>query len=54
MWSLVILGNFGGYDIDDLKLFSTISNRLKGLMIAISMTSVAYVLYTFYRFPFGS
>ena len=50
MWSLAILGSFGGYDIDDLTLFSTVSNRLKGLLIAISMISVAYVIYTFYRF----
>ena len=50
MWSLAILGSFGGYDIDDLKLFSTASNRLKGFFIAISMVSVAYVLYTFFRF----
>ena len=47
MWLLGILGNFGGYYIDDLKLFSTASIRLKGFLIAISMTSVAYVLYTF-------
>ncbi len=47
MWSLAILGSFGGYDIDDLTLFSTVSNRLKGFLIAISMSSVAYVLYTF-------
>ncbi len=50
MWSLAILGSFGGYDTDDLKLFSTASNRLKGFLIAISMISVAYVLYTFSRF----
>ena len=50
MWSLAILGSFGGYDIEDLKLFSTVSNRLKGFLIAISMTSVAYVLYTFSGF----
>ena len=50
MWSLAILGNFGGYDTADLTLFSTVSNRLKGLLIAISMVSVAYVLYTFSRF----
>ncbi len=50
MWSLAILGSFGGYDIDDLALFSTVSNRFKGLLIAISMISVAYVLYTFFRF----
>ena len=50
MWSLFILGSFGGYDVDDLKLFTTISNRLKGFLIAISMTSVAYVLYSFSSF----
>tara|TARA_B100000965_G_scaffold285823_1_gene243718 strand:+ start:177 stop:737 length:561 start_codon:yes stop_codon:yes gene_type:complete len=50
MWSLAILGSFGGYNIDDLTLFSTFSNRLKGFLIAISMSSVAYVLYTFSRF----
>tara|TARA_Y100001968_G_scaffold319890_1_gene352085 strand:+ start:651 stop:1199 length:549 start_codon:yes stop_codon:yes gene_type:complete len=50
MWSLVILGNFGGYDIDDLILFSTFPNRVKGLLIAVSMSSFAYVLYTFLRF----
>ena len=49
MWSLAILGSFGGYDINDLTLFSTISNRFKGFLIAISMSSVAYVLYTFSR-----
>ena len=51
MWSLTIFGSFGGYDIEDLKLFSTASNRLKGFLIAISMTSFAYVLYTFSPFP---
>ena len=50
MWSLTILGSFGGYDIVDLTLFSTGSNRLKGFLIAISMISVAYVLYTFSDF----
>ena len=50
MWSLAILGNFGGYDTRDLNLFSTVSNRLKGFLIAISMISVAYVLYTFSGF----
>ena len=50
MWSLTILGSFGGYDIDDLTLFSTASNRLKGFLIAISMTCVAYVFYEFSSF----
>ena len=49
MWSLAILGSFGGYDIDDLTPFSTFSIRLKGFLLAISMTSVAYVLYNFSR-----
>ena len=50
MWSIAILGSFGGYDANDLSLFSTVSNRFKGLLVAISMISVAYVLYTFSRF----
>ena len=50
MWALTILGSFGGYDIDDLKLFSTIPNRLKGFLIAISITSFAFVIYTFSNF----
>ena len=50
MWSIAIIGSFGGYDIDDLTLFSTASNRLKGLLIAISMSSFAFVLYTFAHF----
>ena len=52
MWTLAIFGGFGGYDIDDLILFSTISNRIKGFLIAISMISFAYVLYTFSGFQF--
>ena len=50
MWSIAILGSFGGYDINDLTLFSTVSNRLKGFLIAISMSSFAFVLYTFAHF----
>ncbi len=50
MWLLAILGNFGGYDTYDLSLFSTVSNRLKGFLIAISMVSFSYVLYTLFKF----
>ncbi len=50
MWSIFILGNFGGYDIDDLTLFSTFLNRLRGFLIAISMSSVAYVIFHFSQF----
>jgi len=50
MWSLALLGSFGGYDLDDLNLFSTVSNRLKGFLIAISMSSFAFVIYTLAHF----
>ena len=49
MFSLFILGSFGGYDVNDLKLFSTISNRIKSFLIAISMISFAYLLYNISR-----
>ncbi len=54
MWSLAILGDFGGYDANDLKLFSIFSNRLKAILIAISMSALAYILYNFSHFPFSS
>ncbi len=50
MWSLSILGSFGGYDVNDLKAFSTVPNRLKGFLIAISMVSFSYVLYALFDF----
>ena len=50
MWLLAIRGSIGGYDVDDLKLFSTASIRLKGFLVAISMASVAYVIYIFSGF----
>ena len=53
MWILTILGNFGGYDIQDLPRFSTISNRVKGILIAISMDSVCYVLFNLSDFSFN-
>ena len=53
MWLLAILGSFGGYDTNDLTLFSTVSNRIKGLLIAIAFTSFSYVLYTFYSSSFA-
>ena len=50
MLSIALFGSFGGYDIEDLSLFSTVSNRIKAFLIAISMISFAYVLYTLSRF----
>ena len=49
MWIIAVFGSFGGYDVDDLSLFSSVSNRLMSFLIAISITSVAYVMYTFSR-----
>ena len=46
MWSVAVLGSFGGYDLDDLPLFATLPNRIKGFFIAIALTSFAYVLYS--------
>ena len=54
MWSIAIFGSFGGYDVDDLKPFSTVFTRVKALMIAIAMISVAYVLFTFSSFSIFS
>ena len=50
MWILALFGSFGGYDVEDLSLFSTVNNRTKAFLIAISMASVSYVLYTFSGF----
>ena len=53
MWLLAILGSFGGYDIANISLFSTFSIRVKGFFVAISMSSVAYVLYAFSGFEYN-
>ncbi len=53
MWILTTLGNFGGYDIRDLPRFSTVSNRIKAILIAISMDSFCYVLFNFSDFSFN-
>tara|TARA_Y100001968_G_scaffold217938_1_gene200587 strand:- start:66536 stop:67078 length:543 start_codon:yes stop_codon:yes gene_type:complete len=42
MWVLFILGNFGGYDINDLPLFSSWTNRLKALFFAVLISLIAY------------
>ena len=42
---LFITGSFGGYFSEDLSLFSLLTNRLKGLFIAIAMLSIAYYLF---------
>ena len=45
IWFILIKGNFGGFDSDELPLFSLMINRLKALVAIISLSSIAYVLY---------
>ena len=45
MWIIFVFGNFGGYDISDLPLFSSWLNRIKAFFIAISITSISYTLF---------
>ena len=45
MWGLFIFGNFGGYNSNDLAPFSTWSNRVKALFMALFITSMAYSFY---------
>ena len=47
MWSIFILGNFGGYDVDDLPLFSSWVNRLKAFLLALFITAIAFTIYFF-------
>ena len=42
---LFITGSFGGYFSEDLSLFSLLTNRIKGLFIAIAMLSMAYLIF---------
>ena len=44
LWLLFLMGNFGGYEVKDLPLFSTWINRFKGLMFAIVISLTAYGL----------
>jgi len=42
---LFFTGSFGGYFSEDLSLFSLLTNRIKGLFIAIAMLSMAYLVF---------
>tara|TARA_Y100001968_G_scaffold121683_1_gene110715 strand:+ start:3277 stop:3813 length:537 start_codon:yes stop_codon:yes gene_type:complete len=44
MWIVFVLGNFGGYDVDDLPLFSSLFNRITALILAIVMSSLAFIM----------
>ena len=41
---LFLSGSFGGYFSEDLSLFSLLTNRIKGLFIAIAMICMAFLL----------
>ena len=45
MLILFITGSFGGYFSEDLALFSLLTNRIKGLFIAIAMLTMAYLIF---------
>ena len=50
-WLLFILGNFGGYDLIDLPLFSSWFNRIKALILGLLLTFLSYFLsYSFSKF----
>ena len=42
---LFLTGSFGGYFSDDLSLFSLLTNRIKGLFIAIAMITMAFLMF---------
>ncbi len=44
LWLLSLTGNFGGYEVKDLPLFSTWANRIKSLIFASSISLTAYAL----------
>ena len=45
MWLLFFLGNFGGYNNNDLSLFSSWFNRIRALILAISLSVTAFILF---------
>ena len=45
MLILFITGSFGGYFAEDLKLFSSFANRIKGIFIAIALLTIAYMVF---------
>ena len=44
MWLLFFLGNFGGYNSNDLRLFSCLYNRVRALLMASLFSFIAYQL----------
>ena len=46
MWLLFLLGNFGGYHIKDLSLFSSWFNRIRALIGALILSGLSYLLFS--------
>ena len=42
---LFLTGSFGGYFSEDLSLFSLLTNRLKGFLIAVALLSISYMIF---------
>ena len=45
MLILFISGSFGGYFIEDLKLFSSFTNRIKAIFIALALLTISYLFF---------
>ena len=50
MWMLFVTGSFGGYDAEDVPFFSTWSNRMKGIILALSFTCISFTFESLNRF----
>tara|TARA_Y100001970_G_scaffold293136_1_gene438014 strand:- start:23005 stop:23547 length:543 start_codon:yes stop_codon:yes gene_type:complete len=45
MLILFITGSFGGYFTEDLSLFSSLTNRIKAIFIAVALLTISYLFY---------
>ena len=45
MLILFITGSFGGYFTEDLKLFSSLTNRIKAIFMAFALLTIAYIVF---------
>jgi len=45
MFILFLTGSFGGYFTEDLSLFSSLTNRIKAIFIAVALLTISYLFY---------
>ena len=45
MFVLFVTGSFGGYFTEDLSLFSSLTNRVKAIFIAVALLTISYLFY---------